>query len=1564
MDEIVKGVIETTSLPENVEQLVKIGIKEGKATATLYANPNGSKIKQRLDNLEARFNSLKTINYEELYGPGNISITQGGGASGDVTKSYVNSQDSATLEKAKSYADTKVSDLRTYVDNASSTTLAQAKAYADTLAYGGGSGDADKSTVVLIDAVGRASAARSEAYTAYKGGKAIVLKCAADKYIPMTVTAEVSDGVNLKGFDLSYSGYTVSPNVTLVTRMWTLDSTGLNYIEKQVPINSCRTFDCTNTSTVTNMFYDAMDASKNGLSVILKVDANTYVIANTVTSTSLTGYTFSFNSGTLSDGSSGIVSVDIIRWRLTSSGLKKDTFNTSSSGGSGSGSGGGVTITQAFSTKTTTQAIPDNPDDDPTFWNQTAQTSASIWAAQKSTGNDWVIWKLQPQDGKNGTDGNGIKNITKVYARSSSGETPPSYPGTDWKETMPSASNGEYIWCRVSITYTLSTDETVYYTVSYIAKNGQDGADGTSVNIIDTLDSKEDLPTSGNNNGDGYLINGELWVYNGNAITSDVTYRGFTNVGNIQGPAGKVPCMHIAWCNGDPANGDYTGFDVDAPDGSLFDYIGIYVDYKDSIDTVCPDPSDPSLYSWKRIRGADATSPVIMDLSNESVEIPLTYDGKVEYSHSVYTRIAVYEGAESLDITNIDVETSLNISVSKQIDLDNGTDYKAQVTFSLDKDYGGIGSGSNEIKIRVTAKCSDGSSTHVSEKSFYLVGVKAGEPGKPAVTYDIFVSPQDSVTVVNGVYSTEYISSNVLVTEGEGNQSYLSDRTDIQYELKYSKDGGSEVSTILNYNVDITDVRRYIRFIIYINGVARDYETVPVNKLNDGSDGEPAKIVETTYEYAVSMSFTKTPEDLTAWSSTAVDVEPGQYLYIKTIRLWNNGETTYDYSWTRGGLNGYSNLPYVSTAFYRLATQPSTPVGGTYYDSLKDSPEWSDGIPDGTAKLWFSQRRFTIDGLPPQDTEWSEPVSALSTSDIAIRYSSEDECPKDPDTAASSVWSAIPDMSSKWMAVRKTINGIDQNWVMYLITGENPVLDNVSAATPYMGEWQSDGLYCGNRLRTDIVKVTGSSTGTSGTYYYMANKTKDFGLDENGECVGTVTPQPGTTEGDKYWLRFGANFDNIATGIIFSEKVITDTIEAINAHIDELDVNKLDADIVDIVNAHITELDTDNITAKKVLVGTEGGQRVEILPDSKSVDICNSSGELVSTLEGNEYSDINSLFGNGTVTLAVTNPSWTKNLNESESNVIALTSAKQVDNAFKLVINSGTITAVNGESRISYGDIPLNVYLAASVYKESSCTNLIVRKFIDGGRADFNSNLSINLTGTSCKVLQTGWLRIEIIYSFYKTSNPTYTQSSVSWSSISGITCIYDFYVARYFANGFVLGSGKDNYISSHRNSAGEMVFNTRNEGISTHLSNANGLLVRKSTDAGTSYWREIIGKNTIGLPLNVLAIGEIYTSGTTAYTVGVKTCDNNTVSAKRTSTGTYTVTIPSAWGSGYLVFLTTLGRTNEGNPTMASVASQSSGTFIVDVKTSQGNWYDGVKIRFLIVSPGDFGNSLISWSL
>ena len=58
---------------------------------------------------------------------------------------------------------------------------------------------------------------------------------------------------------------------------------------------------------------------------------------------------------------------------------------------------------------------------------------------------------------------------------------------------------------------------------------GPKGNDGTGVNIKGSVDSADELPQTGNTNGDGYIVNGNLHVWDGTQ---------WNDVGKIQGPQG------------------------------------------------------------------------------------------------------------------------------------------------------------------------------------------------------------------------------------------------------------------------------------------------------------------------------------------------------------------------------------------------------------------------------------------------------------------------------------------------------------------------------------------------------------------------------------------------------------------------------------------------------------------------------------------------------------------------------------------------------------------------------------------------------------------------------------------------------------------------------------------------------------------------------------------------------------------------------------------------------------------------------------------------------------------
>lgn len=123
---------------------------------------------------------------------------------------------------------------------------------------------------------------------------------------------------------------------------------------------------------------------------------------------------------------------------------------------------------------------------------------------------------------------------------------------------------------------------------------GEDGKDGTSVNILGSKSSVSELPATGNVTGDGWLIDGVLYVWDGDT---------WENCGTIQGPPGadgSNAILHIKYSNDPrvlttPASANFSGNDGEDPG----DYIGIYWDY-----TVA-DSSSPADYTWKYWKGQD-----------------------------------------------------------------------------------------------------------------------------------------------------------------------------------------------------------------------------------------------------------------------------------------------------------------------------------------------------------------------------------------------------------------------------------------------------------------------------------------------------------------------------------------------------------------------------------------------------------------------------------------------------------------------------------------------------------------------------------------------------------------------------------------------------------------------------------------------------------------------------------------------------------------------------------------------------------------------------------------------
>lgn len=168
-----------------------------------------------------------------------------------------------------------------------------------------------------------------------------------------------------------------------------------------------------------------------------------------------------------------------------------------------------------------------------------------------------------------------------------------------WSSTAPDASaaanKGKFLWTRTTYTWSNNkTTENVTYT--YI---GKDGKDGTSVTIKASKNSTSELPTSGNTLGDGYIIDGYLWVYTGTSKTDSTHVRGFENVGKIQGEPGAAATQyytHVAWMKDSKG----TGFTTTAG-GREYAYFGVLVDKNPNAPSAA---GDWVKYDWSYVKGA------------------------------------------------------------------------------------------------------------------------------------------------------------------------------------------------------------------------------------------------------------------------------------------------------------------------------------------------------------------------------------------------------------------------------------------------------------------------------------------------------------------------------------------------------------------------------------------------------------------------------------------------------------------------------------------------------------------------------------------------------------------------------------------------------------------------------------------------------------------------------------------------------------------------------------------------------------------------------------------------
>lgn len=304
---------------------------------------------------------------------------------------------------------------------------------------------------------------------------------------------------------------------------------------------------------------------------------------------------------------------------------------------------------------------------------------------------------------------------------------------------------------------------------------------------------------------------------------------------------------------------------------------------------------------------------------------------------------------------------------------------------------------------------------------------------------------------------------------------------------------------------------------------------------------------------------------------------------------------------------------------------------------------------------------------------------------------------------------------------------------------------------------------------------------------------------------------------------------------------IDDVINAYNATI--IEGGKIKTDLIEVAN----------LIARRLEVINENGAGVKIVPNEEnvgSVSIYDENGNEVSVFEGAQYSSINQLYNDtvGTVEINshrkgsdyVSAPS-TNNQSASSQNSYTLSDVWHTDTPCEVILLSGNLRCnanATGYNRTSSGSSTrpggigivspekpeilssahAMVGISIRTFSDAACTKQIhssdyiavcsasasagnaASMYPDEGSSYVpgdSKSQSVNCTGKSVKI-PAGYHKMVLYYSI--SASRSGSSASVIWGSAveSGmdLTSEYkcNFYVSRFFANGFCLGLRKDNY--------------------------------------------------------------------------------------------------------------------------------------------------------------------------
>lgn len=614
--------------------------------------------------------------------------------------------------------------------------------------------------------------------------------------------------------------------------------------------------------------------------------------------------------------------------------------------------------------------------------------------------------------------------VTDVDVEYRLSDSPTQLIGGTWSTVAPEWVSGKYMWQR---TATTSNGIVTYSDPTCIA--GAKGEDGTSVTILGSYNTLAELeaahPTG--NLGDGYLVAGDLYTWNGTA---------WTDVGRIQGPQGQpgqpgtsITVSSIQWAKGNSG--------TTAPTSG----------WQSTVPTV-----EQGKWLWCRTNFSDGSTADTASYQGTDGE-----DGT-----SVYVKSSTkVDGVTTIVITNGTTDSTITIADGE--DGDNGTPGTNGLNGYVHTAWANSADGSQDFSTSQSANKKylgvytdnvQADSQRYQDYSWSLIKGPQGEQGEQgeqgpqgergpqgaaAVVYGISASV-DAVVRNNGVLTPSAVTFNATSKTGSANPVAYAGRIRIQtstdgaaWTTRYTS-SANEASHDYTPDAEIASSAKYIRGILYKAGgtsVQLDVQAVAIVEDgangSDGIDGEDAYTVmlsnenhtfagtetaaigaSTTCEVIAYKGATRMPAKINTPASkpdgmTFKGITNGTTTAAVKITVTSllsplsgtvvfpvvvDGKTfnlSFSYSVALKGTPGVAGLNQATVFLYkRAASQPAKPTAALTYVFSTHALEgslggWSQTIPSGTAPCWVTAA--TASSNQGQDTietsEWSGVVKLV-----------------------------------------------------------------------------------------------------------------------------------------------------------------------------------------------------------------------------------------------------------------------------------------------------------------------------------------------------------------------------------------------------------------------------------------------------------------------------------------------------------------------------------------------------------------------------------------------------------